>query len=56
MLAHPQVGDKFRSEDVPGITWENDEVVAVAETVTVPVGTFKGCVKIREKLSDGSTE
>ena len=56
MPAHPQVADKFRSEDVPKITWENDEVVAVAETVIVPAGIFKGCVKIREKLSDGSTE
>jgi hypothetical protein len=56
MLAHPQVGDKFRSEDVPKITWENDEVVAVAETVTVPAGSYKDCVRIREELSDGSTE
>jgi hypothetical protein len=31
MPAHPQVGGKFRSEDVPRITWENDQVVAVAE-------------------------
>jgi hypothetical protein len=28
MLAHPQVGDKFRSEDVPKITWGNYEMVA----------------------------
>jgi hypothetical protein len=56
MPAHPRVADKFRSEDVSKDLWENDEVVAVAETVIVPAGTFKGCVKIREKLSDGSTE
>jgi hypothetical protein len=56
MPAHPRVADKFRSEDVSKDSWENDEVVAVAETVIVPAGTFKGCVKIREKLSDGSTE
>jgi hypothetical protein len=31
-------------------------VVAVAETVTVPAGSYKDCVRIREELSDGSTE
>lgn len=56
MPAQPKVGDKFRSEDVPKITWENDEVVSVSETVTVPAGTYPHCVKIREKTSDGDTE
>jgi hypothetical protein len=56
MPAHPQVGDKFRSEDVPHITWEKDEVVSVSETVTVPAGTYQNCVKIKESTSDGSTE
>jgi hypothetical protein len=56
MPAHPQVGDKFRSEDAPKITWEKDEVVSVSETVTVPAGTYQNCVKIKEIASDGSTE
>jgi hypothetical protein len=56
MPAHPKVGDKFRSEDVPNITIEDDEVVSVVETVTVPAGTFHDCVKIREKASDGDVE
>lgn len=54
--ASPKVGDRFRSEDVPGITREDDEVVSVGETVTVPVGTFQNCVKVREILSDGAIE
>ncbi len=54
--ASPKVGDKFRSEDVPGITHENDEVIAVDETVTVPAGTYQHCVKIKEILSDGAVE
>jgi hypothetical protein len=54
--AHPKVGDKFRSEDVLNITVEEDEVVSVSETVTVPAGTFHDCVKIREKAADGDVE
>ena len=54
--ATPKVGDRFRSEDVPGITREDDEVVAVNETVTVPAGTFQNCVKVKEILSDGAIE
>lgn len=54
--AHPKIGDKFRSEDVPKITTEADKVVSVSETVTVPAGTFHNCVKIEEHASDGTTE
>lgn len=56
MPAQPKVGDRFRSEDVPKITRELDEVVSVSETVTVPAGTWTNCVKIKEKASDGATE
>jgi hypothetical protein len=56
MPAHPRVGDKYRSEDISRNSWESDEVVALAETVAVPAGTFKNCVRIREKLSEGTTE
>ena len=54
--ASPKIGDKFRSEDVPGITRENDEVIAIDETVTVPAGTYQHCVKTKEILSDGAVE
>jgi hypothetical protein len=56
MPAQPKIGDKFRSEDVPGITREDDEVVSVSETVTVSTGTYQNCVKIKESPSDGKTE
>jgi hypothetical protein len=52
----PKVGQKFRSEDVSDTIGESDEVVAVDETVKTPAGTFTGCVKVKEKLADGSTE
>lgn len=54
--ANPKVGDKFMSEDVPKITTENDEVVSVSETVTVPAGAYQNCMKVKEMLSDGKTE
>jgi hypothetical protein len=54
--AAPTLGLRFSSENVPGITRENDEVVAVGETVTVPAGTFQNCVRIKEIMSDGEIE
>ena len=56
MPANPKLGDKFRSEDAPPITTEDDEVVGVADTVKVPTGTFKHCLKVKEVASDGDTE
>jgi hypothetical protein len=56
MPALPKVGDQFRPEDVPNITWEVDEVISISETVTTPAGTWAHCVRIREKTSDGDTE
>ena len=56
MPAVPAVGQRFRPEDVPGITQEDDEVIAVGVRVTVPAGTFQNCVIIRERLSDGAIE
>ena len=44
-LANPQVGDKFRNEYRVGEAEDESEVLAVNETVTVPFGTFTGCVK-----------
>jgi len=54
--AGPSVGQKFRSEDVPGITTESDEVIAVSESITVPAGSYTNCVKVKEILSDGAIE
>ena len=54
--ANPKVGDKYQPENVPGVTTEDDEVISTTETVTIPFGTYKNCVKVREKLSDGTVE
>jgi hypothetical protein len=54
--AHPKVGGKFISEDVSKEISESDEVISISETTTVPAGTFKDCVKIKETLGDGSVE
>lgn len=54
--ATPKVGQRYRSEDVPGITREDDEVVSISESVTVPAGVYHGCVKVRETLSEGDVE
>jgi hypothetical protein len=56
MPAQPKVGDKFRSEDVPPITTEDNEVLSASETVTVPAGTYENCLKVKEVLSDGGVE
>ena len=56
MPANPKLGDRFRSEDVPKITTEDDEVLSLSETVTVPAGTYPDCLKLKEMLSDGGVE
>ena len=54
--AAPKVGDKFWSEDVSGDINERDEVVSVLEKTTVPAGAYTDCMKVKEVLSDGTTE
>ena len=54
--ANPKAGDKFQSENVPGVTTEDDEVVSTSETATTPLGTYSNCIKIKETLSDGGVE
>jgi hypothetical protein len=58
MKAHPQVGDSYRQEYLAGEAEDEAEVVSVNETVTVPFGTFRGCVKTREHtaLAPGDVE
>ncbi len=54
--AQPRVGDRFQSENVPGITRGDDEVISISETVKVPAGAFCHCIKVKERASDGGTE
>ena len=54
--AHPKVGDKYQSENVPGVTVEDDEIVSDSETFIALGKTYQGCLKIKETLSDGGVE
>ena len=54
--AHPGVGDRFKSEDVPHVTTEQDEVVSLTETVKTPAGSYAGCLKIKETTPEGEVE
>jgi hypothetical protein len=45
MPAHPQPGEPYRQEYGLGVAEDMGQIVAVGESVTVPAGTFTGCVK-----------
>lgn len=47
MPAHPQVGDKYNEENAPGVAEDQAEVLAVNESITVPYGSFTGCLRTR---------
>jgi hypothetical protein len=51
--ALPKVGDRFQTVDVPMSVREEDEVVSLSESVTVPAGTFGNCLQIKAVLADG---
>jgi hypothetical protein len=48
MEANPQVGDSYRQEFLAGVAEDQAEVVGLAESATVPFGTFDNCLKTRE--------
>jgi hypothetical protein len=58
MKASPQIGDSYRQEYLPGQAEDEAEVVSLTEKVTVPYGTFEGCVKTKEHtaLAPGDLE
>jgi hypothetical protein len=45
MQAQPAAGDSYRQEYYAGEAEDMADVVALGETVTVPAGTFTGCLK-----------
>lgn len=49
MVGRPQnyVNKEFQLDFVPGVAEDKATVLGVNETVTVPFGTFSGCVKIK---------
>jgi hypothetical protein len=54
MLPAPEVGDVFEQERAPGIAEDMSTVVAIGLEVTVPAGTFTGCMETEDvdPLSD----
>ena len=48
MPAHPKAGEPYRQEFLSGVAEDMGQVVAVGETVTVPAGTYKDCVKTKD--------
>jgi hypothetical protein len=48
MLADPQVGGTNRTEWYPGHAEDAAEMISLNEEVTVPYGTFTGCLQTRE--------
>jgi hypothetical protein len=55
MPAHPQVGSRWRHEDVPDGPFESDKVVAILDSATVRGKTYHDVLKVRER-SDGEVE
>src|SRR5207247_2253314 len=56
MPAHPRVGDTFRTENAPGIVFEEVTVETVDERIAGPHGSIAGALVGRELHSDGTSE
>ena len=48
MPGHPAPGKPFRQEYGPGHAEDMGQVIATSESVTVPYGSFTGCVRTKE--------
>ena len=57
MPAHPAPGAPYRQEYSPSVAEDMGQVVAVNESVTVPFGSFTGCVRTKEwSMLESGTE
>jgi hypothetical protein len=56
MPAHPKVGDAFRTENAPGIVFEEVTVTRVGMSVPGPLGGVGGAMVGRELHTDGTGE
>jgi hypothetical protein len=56
MPADPKVGDVYRSENIPGLVFEQDTVRSTAGTVDGPRGPVRGAALVEELLMDGTVE
>lgn len=48
MPAHPQPGDPYRQEYKKGEAEDMGQVLSVEETVNVPAGTYRNCVRTKD--------
>ena len=48
MPGHPKVGDRYRQEYLASVAEDIGQIAALDETVAVPLGSYKGCVRTRE--------
>lgn len=56
MPAHPQVGDVYRPENIPGVVFEEVTVQAIDLTVDGPSSAIDGAVLVQEAPMDGDLE
>jgi hypothetical protein len=56
MPAEPRAGDVYRSENIPGLVFEQDTVRSTTGTVDGPRGPVQGAALVQELLMDGTTE
>ena len=58
MLAHPHVGDSYHQEFAAGVAEDKARVLSVTARVSVPFGSFTGCLKTAETtaLEPGAKE
>jgi hypothetical protein len=56
MPARPKVGDVYRTENAPGIVFEEITVKAVDQTVPGPYGPLHGALVVSELHTDGTRE
>ncbi|MGW1508337.1 hypothetical protein [Streptomyces sp. NPDC002394] len=56
MPSHPEVGDVYRPENIPGLVFEQVTVKSVGQTVPGPYGPVKGAMTQGELHADGTRE
>jgi hypothetical protein len=56
MPAHPEVGDVYRPENIPGFVFEEVTVKVTDETLDGPLGPVEGGLRIEELHMDGTKE
>jgi hypothetical protein len=56
MPAHPNVGDTYRPENIPGFVFEEVTVESVGESLVGPLGQIDGGIVVQELHMDGALE